>query len=173
MFQSFRGEMMGVRVQRENRVKDEPQVLGGRSSIPGKESTGGRAELAAGHRDLVIVLLMASVRHPEGRSGGQSPVTESIPGERLGSEVELLEPEATRKESKPWGCLFGESMTYEERRPRPDPRKGHLDRKGGGGCLQKRRSSQRTGGTSERGVDVGVVKTGAGFRKGGVLCRLR
>lgn len=98
----------------------------------GKESTGGRAELAAGHSDLVIVLPMASVRHPEGRSGGQSPVTESIPGERLGSEVEIWEPKATRKESKPWGCLFGESMTYEERRPRPGPRKGHLDRKGGG-----------------------------------------
>lgn len=131
----------------------------------GKESTGGRAELAAGHSDLEIVLLMASVRHPEGRSGGQSPVTESIPGERLGSEVEILEPKATRKESKPWGCLFGDSMTYEERRPRPDPRKGHLDRKRGC-CLQKRRSSQRSGGTSERGVEVGVVKTGAGFRKG-------
>ena len=33
MFQQFREEIMGIRVQREDRVKDEPQVLGGRGCI--------------------------------------------------------------------------------------------------------------------------------------------
>lgn len=33
----------------------------------------------------------------EERSGGQSHVTEAIPGEGLGLEVEISEPQATRR----------------------------------------------------------------------------
>ena len=37
-------------------------------------------------------------------------------------EVGIWAPKATRRESKPWGCLFGESMMYEKRRPRTNPK---------------------------------------------------
>lgn len=52
----------------------------------------------AGAEDDLMMVLLTCLRHPEERSGELSPMIESIPGERLGLEVEILEPKATRKQ---------------------------------------------------------------------------
>lgn len=77
----------GYRERTESRMSPrfcEEEVL-----FMGKKNTRGRVGLAGGDDGPAEV----SVRHPEERSGGQSHITESIPGEGLGLEVEIVEPE--------------------------------------------------------------------------------
>lgn len=52
-----REKIMGIRVQREDRVKDEPQFWEEGMAFMGKENTGGRVDWAGEENRLVMVLL--------------------------------------------------------------------------------------------------------------------
>lgn len=53
----FREEIMGIRVRREDRVKDEPQFWEEGAAFMGEENTGGRVNLAGEENHLMMVLL--------------------------------------------------------------------------------------------------------------------